>query len=442
MRPTEKRETGQTDMFRSRLDQIIDMSHSLVRLAQAIDWTHLNQVFGAVYADTGSGGQPPLPTRLMAGLAIIKYMENLSDEVLAERWVRDPYYQYLCGEEFFQHQAPFDRSSMTRWRQRMGEERLDALPLEALRIAHKEGALKTGDLQRVVVDTTVQPKNIAHPTDHRLLLRSIEKLAALAKREGVVLRQSYARVAKRASIMAGRYIHAKQFKRARRQLKFLRTRLGRVIRDIRRKIDGNPGLEGRFHRLLMLAARVKTQEQRQRGPKIYALHAPEVECIGKGKARTPYEFGCKVSVVTPVTKPKGGQFILHAEAHHGNPYDGHTLGPVLARLEERLGIALERGHVDKGYRGHNYPNKFKIWITDQKRRVTSVIKREMKRRAAVEPIIGHVKNEHRMSRNYLHQRSGDRINAILAASGFNFHLLLRWFADFLLRLFFLRLLNT
>jgi IS5 family transposase len=240
--------------------------------------------------------------------------------------------------------------------------------------------------------------------------------------------------------MAGRYIHAKQFKRARRQLKFLRTRLGRVIRDIRRKIEGNPGLESTFHGLLMLAARVKTQEQRQRGPKVYALHAPEVECIGKGKARNPYEFGCKVSVVTPVTKPKGGQFVLHAEAHHGNPYDGHTLAPVLARLEERLGLALERGHVDKGYRGHDYPNKFKIWITDQKQRLTPALKREMKRRAAVEPIIGHVKNEHRMGRNYLLGRSGDRINAILAAAGFNFHLLLRWFAALLLRLFFLRFL--
>jgi IS5 family transposase len=440
MRPTEKRETGQTDMFRARLDQIIDMKHPLVRLAQAIDWTHLNEVFGAVYEDTGRGGQPPLPTRLMAGLAIIKHMENVSDEVLAERWVRDPYYQYLCGEEFFRHEAPFDRSSMTRWRQRMGEERLDALPLEALRIAHQTKAIATRDLQRVVVDTTVQPKNIAHPTDHRLLLRSLEKLTALAKREGVTLRQSYARVAKRASIMAGRYIHAKQFKRARRQLKFLRTRLGRVIRDIRRKIEGNPGLESTFHGLLMLAARVKTQEQRQRGPKVYALHAPEVECIGKGKARNPYEFGCKVSVVTPVTKPKGGQFVLHAEAHHGNPYDGHTLAPVLARLEERLGLALERGHVDKGYRGHDYPNKFKIWITDQKQRLTPALKREMKRRAAVEPIIGHVKNEHRMGRNYLLGRSGDRINAILAAAGFNFHLLLRWFAALLLRLFFLRFL--
>jgi transposase, IS5 family len=433
MRPREKVESGQTDMFRPRLDQIIDMKHPLVRLRQEMDWPYMREVYGAVYKD--GPGQPPLPTELMVGLAIIKHTDNLSDEDLTERWVRDPYYQYLCGEEFFQHKAPFDRSSLTRWRQRMGEERLVALLQETLRIAHKTGAIATQDLQRVAIDTTVQPKNIAHPTDYRLLWKAIEKLTKLAKKEGLQLRQSYARVAKRACIMAGRYIHAKQFNRAKRAVKFLRVRLGRVLRDIRRQLDERPWLEDRFQRLMMLASQVRYQEQYQRGPKVYALHAPEVECIGKGKARAPYEFGCKVSLVAPVTKPKGGQFVLHAEAHHGNPYDGHTLGPVLARLEERLGIALERGHVDKGYRGHNYENKFKIWITDQKRRLSPSIKREMKRRAAIEPVIGHVKSEHRMGRNYLKHRQGDRINPVLAAAGFNFHLLLRWFAELLLRLF-------
>ena len=279
------------------------MRHALVKLAQRIDWAHMSTMFGAVYKDCA--GRPPLPTRLMVGLAIIKHMDNLSDEDLTERWVRDPYYQYLCGEEFFQHKAPFDRSSLTRWRQRMGEERLAELVLESLRIAHATKALSAQDLQRVVADTTVQPKNIAHPTDHRLLLKALEKLTKLAKKEGLPLRQSYARVAKLASIKTGRYINAKQFKRARRVLKFLRTRLGRVIRDIRRQLDKRPWLEDKFHDLMMLVIKVKHQEQRQRGQKVFALHAPEVECIGKGKARTPYEFGCKVSVVTPVTKPKG-----------------------------------------------------------------------------------------------------------------------------------------
>ena len=316
-------------------------------------------------------GQPPLPTRLVAGLFILKHMHDLSDEVLCARWLENPYYQFFCGELSFCHKLPFDRSSLTHWRQRLGEEQLVALLQESLSVAHKTGALATRDLERVVVDTTVQPKAIAHPTDARLCHRALEKLVDLAKRNDVPLRQSYRRVAKRAAIMVGRYTHAHQFKRARRALKFLRIRLGRVIRDIRRKIAGNEGLEERFADLLALAHRVRFQDHRQRGPKVYALHAPEVECIGKGKARAPYEFGCKVSIATPATKPKGGQFVLHAKALHGNPFDGHTLGPVIADLEQLTGVETRRIHVDKGYRGHNHKEKFRVWITGQVRRVTT-----------------------------------------------------------------------
>jgi IS5 family transposase len=313
----------------------------------------------------------------------------------------------------------------------LGEEQLVALIQESLSVAHRTGALATTDLERVVVDTTVQPKAIAHPTDARLCYRALEKLVDLAQRNDVPLRQSYRRVAKRAAIMVGRYTHAHQFKRARRELKFLRIRLGRVVRDIRRKIAGDESLKERFADLLALAVRVRFQDHRQRGPKVYALHAPEVECIGKGKARTPYEFGCKVSIATPATKPKGGQFVLHAKALHGNPFDGHTLGPVIAELEQLTGIETRRIHVDKGYRGHNHPEKFRVWISGQGRRVTKPIRREMKRRAAVEPVIGHTKAEHRMGRNYLKGRDGDRINAVLAAAGYNFSLLLRWFGRLL-----------
>src|SRR5262249_53456250 len=162
-----------------------------------------------------------------------------------------------------------------------------------------------------------------------------------------------------------------------------------------------------------------------------SLHAPEVECIGRGKARAPYEFGCKVSIATPVTAPKGGQFVLHAKALHGNPYDGHTLGPVIADLEKLTGVTVGRIHGDKGYRSHNYPNRFKVWISGQVRRVTKAIRREMRRRAAIEPVIGHLKEDHRMGRNYLTGRDGDRINAVLAAAGYNFSLLLRWFEELL-----------
>lgn len=434
------RDERQKDLFRPSLDKIIDLGHPLVKLAERIDWGFLETRWSAVYE--AGPGQPPLPVRLVAGLFIIKHMHNLSDEALCDRWVENPYYQYFCGEHVFRHELPFDRSSMSRWRGRLGAEQIAALIQESLAVAHKTGALATKDLERVVVDTTVQPKAIAHPTDARLMHRALIKLVKLARDEGVELRQSYLRVAKRAAIMVGRYAHAHQFKRARRALKFLRIRLGRVIRDIRRKIEGNDGLETRFAPLLDLALKVMFQDQRRRGRKVYALHAPEVECIGKGKARSPYEFGCKVSVATPVTQPKGGQFVLHAQALHGNPFDGHTLGPVVADLEKLTGVEVKRIHVDKGYRGHTYPNKFRVWISGQVRRVTASIRREMKRRAAVEPVIGHLKDGHRMDRNHLKGYEGDRINAVLAAAGYNFRLLLRWLAGLLRALLRLLLPNT
>src|SRR4030081_847287 len=191
MRPRERRETGQTDLLRSRLDATIDRAPPLVKLAQTINWSFLEQRFGAVYED--KPGRPPLPTRLMAGLAILKHTYDLSDEVLCERWLENPYYQFFCGEEFFQHRLVFDRSSLTRWRQRMGEEKLQALLQESLSVATKTEAIKPSDLNRVIVDTTVQPKNVMFPTDARLLNRAREILVRLAKRQGLALRQSYAR---------------------------------------------------------------------------------------------------------------------------------------------------------------------------------------------------------------------------------------------------------
>jgi IS5 family transposase len=426
MRPRERRESGEQDLFRSRLDQIIDTEHALVKLARTIDWGFLEEKLGAVYSD--GAGQPPLPTRLMAGLAILKHTYNLSDEVACELWIENPYYQYFCGEEFFQHRLPLDRSSMTRWRNRMGEERLQTLLQESLAVATKTGAMKPGDLARVIVDTTVQPKNVTFPTDAKLLNRAREKLVKLAKKQGVELRQSYARVGKFALIQHQRYAHAKQFKRANRALRALKTYLGRVIRDIARKIDGDPGLEAAFAHLLSLAWRVRAQERGQRGPKVYSLHAPEVECIGKGKAHKPYEFGVKVSVATTLKHSKGGQFVAHVQALPGNPYDGHTLAEVIPAIEQLVGNTLERLHTDAGYRGHNAPPeyKFKIYTSKQKRHVTPAIKREMRRRAAVEPVIGHLKEDHRMDRNYLAHRHGDFNNAILAAIGYNFRRLIRW----------------
>ena len=283
MRPKERRDSGQEDLLRSRLDAIIDMNQALLKLARTIDWSFLEQRFGAAYED--KPGRPPLPTRLMAGLAILKHTYDLSDEVLCERWVENPYYQFFCGEEFFQHRLVLDRSSLTRWRQRMGEEKLQALLQESLSVAAKTEAIKPSDLNRVIIDTTVQPKNVMFPTDARLLNRAREILVRLAQRHSVKLRQSYARVGKFALIQHQRYAHAKQFKRANRTLKKLRTYLGRVIRDIARKIEGDwlARGDGLRRHAVACAARARSDPAPTR-PQVYSLHAPEVECIGKGKA--------------------------------------------------------------------------------------------------------------------------------------------------------------
>ena len=426
MKPRERRETGAQDMFRSRLDQIINLKHALVRLSKTVSWSFIEGKCGEVYAD--GPGMPPLPTRLMAGLAILKYTFDLSDEELCDRWVENPYFQYFCGEEFFLHELPFDRSSLTRWRQRMGEERVTALLQESLSVAIRTGAMAPQDTRRVIVDTTVQPKNVMFPTDAKLLHRARVKLVALARKVGLDLRQSYARVGKFALIKHQRYAHAKQFKRAGKSLRKLRTYLGRTIRDIGRQIVGDDELQGIFHHPLHLASRVLNQKQKQVAKKVYSLHAPEVECIGKGKARTPYEFGVKVSIATTLHRSKGGLFALHAKALPGNPYDGHTLAEIIPDMEKIIGNNIDRLLADAGYRGHNAPptHTFKIYTTGQKRRMTPAIKREMRRRAAVEPVIGHIKNEHRMERNYLAGTQGDAINAILAAAGYNFRLLLTW----------------
>jgi transposase, IS5 family len=426
MKPRERREKGEQDLFRSRLDQIINMNHELVKLAKAVSWSFIETKCGEVYSE--GPGMPPLPTRLMAGLAILKHTFDLSDEELCARWVENPYFQYFCGEEFFCHALPFDRSSMTRWRQRMGEERIASLLQESLAVAVKTGAMKPADIKRVILDTTVQPKNVMFPTDAKLLNRARESLVRLARKVGIDLRQSYRRVGKLALIRHQRYAHAHQFKRAGKAFRKLKTYLGRTIRDIARQIANEDELRDIFRRPLHLAARVLEQRQHQRGRKVYSLHAPEVECISKGKAHAPYEFGVKVSLATTLNRSKGGQFALHAKALPGNPYDGHTLAEIIPDMEAMIGVELERILVDAGYRGHNAPlsHRFRIYTAGQKRRMTPAIKREMRRRAAIEPVIGHLKNEHRMRRNYLAHAQGDAINAILAAAGYNFRLLLNW----------------
>ncbi len=422
MRPKQQHKARHDDLFRARLDQIINMKHELVVLADKIDWTWLDAELAGCFSDQG---RPAEPVRFMIGMFLLKHTYDLSDEQVWDRWVQDPYFQYFTGEEFFQHQLPHERSGMSHWRKRIGD-RLDILLAESLRIAHDTGALKKSDLARVTIDTTVQPKNITFPTDAKLLETAIRQLGKLAKEHDVPLRQSYARLARRAAMMAGRYAHAKQFKRMNRQIKFLRTRLGRVVRDIRRKIDGNEGLQTTFAAALGRASQIRGQKQRQRGWKLYSWHAPETECIGKGKAHRPYEFGVKVSLTTTNRRCKGGQFILHAKALPGNPYDGHTLKQVIEETEALTGRRIERIYVDKGYRGHDAPKPLRVFKSGQKRGVHGQIRKELRRRSAIEAVIGHCKTDGHLDRNFLKGRLGDQINAVMSAVGYNLRLILKW----------------
>jgi IS5 family transposase len=428
MRPKQPKAEPQEDLFRARLQNVVDSRHPLVRLAALIDWGRFEVAFGALYTD---GGRPGLPTRLMVGLHLLKHMDGLSDEAVCARWLDSPYAQLFCGETHFQHALPLDRSSMTRWRQRIGPERLELLLAESLDAARRGGAVEEKHLRRVTIDTTVQPKAVTHPTDSKLLHRGIEILARLARRHGIRLRQSYLRVARRARREAAKLIHAGRRRQAERQVRQLRTWLGRLFRDIGRKIAGNAAAEPVFAGPLGLVARLLRQRREDRGrDKLYSLHAPEVECIGKGKAQARYEFGVKVSIATSNAVAPGGQFVLGARALPGNPFDGHTLAAQIVQTECITGVEIERAYVDRGYRGHD-ADKTRVFISGQKRGITPTIRRERRRRSAIEPVIGHLKSDGRLGRNFLLGIAGDATNLILAAAGHNLRLLRAWLARLL-----------
>lgn len=432
MRPT-RPHSGKHDLFRERLDAMINMKHPLVKLAKVIDWAGFDQAFGGFYRPVG---RPAKPTRLMVGLHYLKHVYDLSDEEVVSRWVENPYWQFFCGFEFFLHEMPIDASTMTRWRKRIGPDGLQDMLKASVDAALETGTARPESLERINVDTTVQAKAIAHPTDSKLYLKALQMLVRLAKKHGIELRQSYTRLAKAAAVRAGRYAHARQFKRMRRELKRLRTFLGRVLRDITRKIAGNVEMETAFARLFGLVERLLLQKPKD-GNKLYSLHAPEVVCISKGKARTPYEFGCKVGIAA--TNREG--LVLAATAFETNPYDGHTLSRTVDQAVAMSGVDPDRIYVDKGYRGHDYTGSASVMIAGSRRGLTPTMRRELKRRSAIEPTIGHMKTDGRLDRNFLLGHVGDVINALLVAAGHNLRLILAklalWRAFFLVTITFL-----
>jgi len=425
MRPRNGEESGrQGDLFRAQLEQILNRDHPLYGLANEVDWSVFEQEFGPLYVE--NFGRPGLPIRLVVGLHYLKYSYNESDESVVERFLENPYWQYFCGYEYFKHEIPLDPSSLVRWRRRVGSAGMEKLLKETIEMAKRKGLMKARHLERVNVDTTVQEKAVAFPTDARLYHKMRRALVRMAKREGIELRQSFERLSKRALQMQGRYSHARQMKRARRETKKLRVYLGRVLRDLQRKCPNGGGV---WQHLFSLANRILGQ-QRTDHNKVYSIHAPEVECISKGKVHKRYEFGCKVGVVTT----SRGNWVVGVDAIHGNPYDGHTLGQSIEQMERVTGCRPSDAYCDRGYRGVKAEiGETTVHLTNKRKgSLTRSAWRWLRRRAAIEPVIGHLKSDTRLDRNYLLGEDGDRINAILSGCGFNVRKLLRAFFLFLL----------
>jgi len=420
------------DLFRQRLDELVNLSHPLVQLAQHIDWSVFEH--GWVGFFPSHRGRPATRPRLVAGLLYLQHTFALSDEAVVWGWVENPYWQLFCGETWFQHQPPIDPSSLTRWRQRIGAEGMEWLLAQTIEAAVSAKVIKQHSLDKVIVDSTVQEKAIAYPTDSKLLNRGRQQLVQLVAETGITLRQNYNRIAPKLAGQIARYAHAKQYRRMRNHLKKLKTLVGRVWRDVSRQLAQVPQhLKPKVTDLLQKVERLLKQ-QPQDNHKLYSLHAPEVECINKGKSRQPYEFGVKVSVMT--THKEG--LVVGMRSLPGNPYDGHTLHLALEQAAVLMQQQPKEVFVDLGYRGATVPAGVKVYHRKLRRGITARLKRDIRRRSAIEPVIGHMKNDGRLRRNWLQGTEGDAFHAILCGCGHNLRMILRKLR-LLLVLIFLRL---
>ena len=467
------------DFFRSRLDAMIDLRHPLAVLTTRLPWAAIevavapklarqarpakqasgDDLAGHYSGEFGGGlspaGRPRLPIRLMVSLQYLKNSFNLSDEELVERWAENVQWQFFSGMDYYEPRLPCDATQIGRFRRLLGEDGLEQLFKATIETAVEIKAVKPDELERVIVDSTVQSKAIAHPVDSRLLEIARHKVVSAAKRAGISLKQTFAKEGKTLRRKAGGYAHAKQFKRLRQTVKRQRTILGVVMREVQRRLDADkaavaaggvpaalaqhPKAQSDLTMWLARAERIRTQ-QRNTKNKLYALHAPEVECISKGKARTPYEFGVKVSLA--VTHRQG--LMVGARSFPGNPYDGHVLS---AQLEQTTNLLQDIGRrpqqvvVDLGYRGVDADNPgVEIIHRGKYKTMSDENKRLLKRRQAIEPLIGHSKADHRMDRCWLQGAVGDALHALSCAAGYNIRWLLRAIARLDIRAVFLRLL--
>jgi transposase, IS5 family len=402
----------QTDIFKPLLISFVDLKSPLIVLSQKIGWDSLENDFAKFYALKGA---PSKPVRLMAGLLILKQMFNKSDEVIVEEWKQNPYYQYFTGNVYFQWELPCDPSDLVHFRKRIGEEGVLNIFVQSMEL-HKDKIQKA---EEVITDTTVQEKNITYPTDNKLRLKSIEKLKKIALSQGITLKQTFVKELKNLKVALRFGHHPKRRKEASKAQRRIKTIAGILLREVKRKLqEANKEM---YSNILDCIERVLGQTRKSKN-KIYSLHEPDVACIAKGKSHKPYEFGSKISFSTL----PGSNVVVDVSHFLGNPHDSKTLEAITPKLKTLMPNTLKCNIVDRGYRGKKEIEGIEIVIPNPKGDSTKSIeyqnnkRRQCKSRAAIEPIIGHIKSDHRMLRNFLKGVEGDKINAILAGAAFNF----------------------
>jgi IS5 family transposase len=400
---------GQSDLFKPLLLDFIDTRHELVLLANKIDWNHLEKELSVYYSKQG---QPSMPIRFMSGCLLLKRYYNLGDESLAKQWVMNPYMQYFCGYSHFEHKFPTDPSDFVHFRKRLGEEGIEKIFLHTVEL-HGE-KIKSKSL---LSDTTVGENNITYPTDSKLAKKIIDKCNRIAEQESITQRQNYKRVSKQLLRDSYNSQHPKRKKKARKSMKKLKTIAGRLVRELERKL---PEEKLKLYQTdLELFTQVLKQKKEDKN-KIYSFHKPFTSCISKGKAHKKYEFGNKIGLML---NPKE-LVILGVESYQGNPHDSRTIEPLLNQIKRNLNYQPEEVIYDRGGRGKAEINGVKILTPKPPLKRDSQYQKNKKRkkfrrRAAIEPIIGHLKKEFRMGENYLHGESSPKINALLAAAGWN-----------------------
>lgn len=415
--------SNQDDLYKSKLEYLIDLKHPLVLLSEKIHWELFEIEFEKLYCK--DIGRPAKPIRLMVSLLLLKHMFDESDESVIERWRENPYWQYFSGMEYFQWQLPCDRTELIKFRSRIGDSGIEKIFKESIDLHGKAGMEK-----EVIPDTTVQEKNITFPTDTKLHLKIIDKCMAIGREYGIKWRQTYSRTIKELRFEA-RYVRIpSRAKQGRKAIHKIKTIAGRLSRELSRKLSNEA--KAAISKLLLVMKRILEQTKDSKN-KVYSVHEPDVSCIAKGKEHKKYEFGSKVSIL--VTKNSG--VIVGAMNFQGNPYDGNTLEPALEQSERLRGVKAEKAIVDEGYRGRAKIGETEILRVHQPKKKgysKQRWKQWFKRRASVEAVISHLKSDHRMGRNYLSGTIGDSINAMLAASAYNFKKLMYELA-FIFRIF-------